>query len=300
MNARTYSFSHETVFYFENRLVLLQPENMNLSQTENSHSSVNQQLKSLVSSYLDNHKGLTLNALATRSGVPATTMRRLMQEDQRQELAPHSVLALTSYLLKEKKISALLKKVNGPIAELLNRSFDQFIFDDKSAPHELHTDLNSLFRDKTVYLIYKLAANACGTSVREIKNIFGILGIEKLNELVELNWIIIDENERLHAREKNFSVELALAHQLTHSLVDCYKPKDADKGFNLFYSLSEGMNEEGINLIKEIEKNAVKKIFDLMSDKKLQGNIPYYSVVLSDVIGLTPNKENAHEAGVLQ
>lgn len=299
MNARTYSFSHDSVLCLRNRFVLLQTNNMNLTSSENSHSSVNNQLRHMVSIYLDKHPGLTLNALSGRCGVPATTMRRLMQKSDSGELAPHSVLALVSYLLKEKKISSLLKKVDGPVADLLNRSFDQFIFDEKSSAHEMHSDLNTLFQDKTMYLIYKLAANACGTSVREIKNVFGLQGLQKLQELVDQNWIVLEaESDRLHAREKNFSVDLALAHQLTHSLVDFYKPRDVEKGFNLFYSLSEGMSEEGIKMIKEIEKNAVKKIFDLMNDKNLQGNIPYYAVVLSDVLGLTPNQEST--VGVLQ
>lgn len=269
---------------------------MNLSINENSPATVNNQLRVMVNDYLNRHSGLTLNALSQRCGVPATTMRRLMQKEG-QELAPHSVLALVSYLLKEKKLSTLLKLVNGPIADLLNRSFDQFIFEEKSSTHEINNDLNNLFKDKTNYLIYKLAANKCGTSIDEVKNIFGLLGLSKLNELVEKNWIIADDNERLHAKEKNFTVDLILAQNLTHSLIDFYKPNDADKGLNLFYSLSEGMNEEGINAIKEIEKTAIKKIFDLMNNESYQGNIPYYAVVLSDVLGLTPEK---NLKGVLQ
>ena len=307
MKPLTYSFSPQQIICFPIQLCLLK-QSMDLSQKENSshlkisdNFSVNDQLRDLTKSYLDKHPGLTLNALSTRSGVPATTMRRLMQEDTaNKELAPHSVLSLVSYLLKEKKISALLKKVDGPIADLLNRCFDQFIFDEESSKHEMHNDLNSLFQDKTTYIIYKLAANQCGTTLEEVKNIFGLMGLQKLSELIEKNWIIADENdqERLHAREKNFSVDLALAHQLTHSLVDFYKPRDVEHGFNLFYSLSEGMNEEGIKKIKEVEKEAVKKIFDLMNNQENQGTIPYYAVVLSDVLGLTPTKKT--NEGVLQ
>ena len=279
---------------------------MNISQIENSPSlnksiTVNDQLRKLTADYLEKHPGLTLNALSSRSGVPATTMRRLMQEDtSNKELAPHSVLALASYLLKEKKISSLLKKVDGPIADLLNRSFDQFIFDEEKSNHTLDNDLNTLFKDKTTYLIYKLAANQCGTSIEEVKNIFGLSGLLKLNELIDKNWIILDKinTSILHAREKNFSVDLNLAHQLTHSLVDFYKPNDVKEGFNLFYSLSEGMSEKGIQKIKEIEKEAVKKIFDIMSTSENQGPIPYFAVVLSDVLGLTP--KNSQPAGVLQ
>lgn len=303
MKPISYSFFPTSVFCFVSGNSSLQTNYMNESLDENSQknkSSVNDQLRLMTNTYLEKHPGLTLNALSVRCGVPATTMRRLMQKSDSGELAPHSVLALVSYLLKEKKISALLKKVEGPVADLLNRSFDQFIFDEKSSQHEMSTDLNTLFQDKTMYLIYKLAANQCGTSVREIKNIFGLIGLQKLQELVDKGQIVADleNSDRLHAKEKNFSVDLALAHQLTHSLLDFYKPRDVAQGFNLFYSLSEGMNEEGIKQIKEIEKAAVKKIFDLMNDKNLQGNIPYYAVVLSDVLGLTPTKESP--AGVLQ
>ncbi len=164
---------------------------MNESQAEFNHfqnfSSVNLQLRSMTSEYLEKHSGLTLNALAQRSGVPATTMRRLMQEDQRQELAPHSVLSLVSYLTKEKKISKILKDIKGPVADLLTRCFDQFIFDEKASDHEMSVDLNSLFQDKYNYLIYKLAANKCGTSVEEVKNSFGLIGLKKLNHLIESN-----------------------------------------------------------------------------------------------------------------
>ncbi|WP_133566738.1 helix-turn-helix domain-containing protein [Bacteriovorax stolpii] len=274
---------------------------MNETTSEHSHSSfsVNQELRRMTAAYLDKHPGLTLNALAQRSGVPATTMRRLMQEEQRSELAPHTVLALTSYLLKERKISKILKLVEGPIADLLNKCFDQFIFDEKSSTHEMSADLNTVFQDKFCYLIYKMAANKNGTSIDDVKNAFGLVGLRKLIDLIDKNWILKnDKDERLHAREKNFSVDLALAHELSHALVDLYKPCDVKSGLNLFYSLSEGMSEEGIKKIKEIEKDAVKKIYDVMNTESLQGDLPYFALIVSDVMGPTPLNEA--NTGVLQ
>lgn len=299
MEQITNSFFPTPVFCFPNLFGLLKQIYMNEVSLKHSNSplSVNLQLRQMTAHYLEKHPGLSLNALAQRSGVAATTMRRLMQEEQRSELAPHSVLALVSYLLKEKKISKILKMTDGPVAELLNKCFDQFIFDQKSADHEMHSDLNTLFQDKLSYLIYKLAANKCGTSIEEVKDAFGLVGLKKLNDLIEKN-LIESTLDRLHARQKNFSVDLCLAHELSHSLIDLYKPCDVKSGFNLFYSLSEGMNEEGIKKIKEIEKDAVKKIFELMNNEKMQGTIPYFALVVSDVMGATPS--NDQNTGVLQ
>lgn len=300
MDQITYSFFLEDFFPVSIIRGLLKPYYManTTPETKPSESSVNLQLRRMTSEYLEKHPGLTLNALAQRSGVPATTMRRLMQDEGRSELAPHSVLALVSYLLKEKKISKILKTITGPVADLLNKCFDQFIFDEKSSTHELNNDLNTIFRDKTCYLVYKLAANTMGTCIEDIRDAFGLLGLNKLNEMIDKGWIISGSDGRLHAKEKNFSVDLALAHQLSHSLVDLYKPCDLKKGYNLFYSLSEGMTNEGIQKIKEIEKEAVKKIYDIMCTKNMQGDIPYFALIISDVMGMSPNQEK--NEGVLQ
>ena len=272
---------------------------MEKQQNEKSRSvanSVNEQLRMMTADYLALHPNLSLNALATRSGVAATTMRRLMQADSMGELAPHSVLSLVSYLLREKKIAKILRMIEGPVAELLNRCFDQFIFDE-SADHKLDQPLNELLKERTTYLVYKLAATVAGTTVDDIKDAFGLTGLKKCNDLIDKQWIMVDNKGRLHAKEKNFSVDLALAHQLTHSLVDQYKPGDVERGLNLFYSLSEGMNEEGIKKIKEIEKEAVKKVYEIMNTEKFQGDLTYFSLFLSDVIGATPlKKENAEGA----
>jgi hypothetical protein len=247
--------------------------------------------------YLEKHPTLTLNALSQRCGVPATTMRRLMQDENRSDLAPHSVLALVSYLLKEKKISALLKLVTGPVETLLKKCFDQFIFDEKTSNHELQNSLNSVFQDKMSYIIYKLAANNAGTSIEEVKDAMGLIGLKKLNDLIEKGLVYEKENS-YHAKQKNFSVDLNLAHELSHALIDLYKPCDVALGYNLFYSLSEGLNDAGIKKIKEIEKEAVKKIFDVMNNTETQGAIPYFAVIVSDVIGPTPTIEQ--KTGVLQ
>jgi hypothetical protein len=259
-----------------------------MNVTPLSYPSVNFQLRELTNRYLAQHPGLTLNALSQRSGIAATTLRRLIQEENRNELAPHSVLALISYLLKEKRISFLLNKIDGPVAELLKKSFDQYIFTESSSEHTINEDLNQVLQEKTHYLIYKLAANKSGTSIEEIKNIFGLSGLNILNTLIEKSWITADLNERLHAKDKNFSLDLVLAHNHTHSLLDFYKPLDVSKGQNLFYSLSEGMNAAGIKKIKEVEKEAVKKIHEIMNDNGLQGDVPYFAIILSDILGITP------------
>ncbi len=304
LESKPYSFSLKLLISLSLWISLLKKgmevENQNIHPTKSPQNcTVNQALREMTALYLEQHSSLSLNSLANRCGVPATTMRRLMQEENRSELAPHSVLALVSYIKKEKKISRLLKIVDGPIAILLRKCFDQFIFDDEKSDHKMDNDLNEVLRDKTAYLIYKLAANHCGVSLEEIKNALGLIGLTKTQELLNQSWLIKDSHGQIHAKEKNFTLDLTIAHQHTHILLDQYKPTEVKAGFNLFYSLSEAMNSEGIKRIKEIEKEAVKKIFDLMNMNEMKGDIPYFALMMSEAIGPYQYEQNeTNQSGV--
>ena len=86
----SYSYLLEAIITFLINLRWLFSSYMNVAPS--SYSSVSLQLKELTQNYLTLHPGLTLNALALRSGIAATTLRRIMQEENRSELAPHTVL----------------------------------------------------------------------------------------------------------------------------------------------------------------------------------------------------------------
>lgn len=275
---------------------------MEVDSSNNLSTTVNQALREMTTAYLNQHPSLSLNSLAIRSGVPATTMRRLMQEENRTELAPHSVLSLVSYVLKEKRISRLLQIIDGPVADLLKKCFDQFIFDEAKSDHKIDSNLNETLRDKVAYLVYKLAANHCGVSFDELKNTLGLEGLKKCHELLAQKWLIIDQNGKIHAKEKNFTLDLVTAHQHSHTLIDQYRPSEVKSGINLFYSLSEAMTSEGIKQIKEIEKDAIKKIYDVMTNQNYQGDIPYFAIVLSEAIGFynTSQIEETNNTGVQQ
>jgi DNA-binding transcriptional MerR regulator len=235
------------------------------------------------------YPSISLNAIAKRSGVSEPTLRRLMmsKEKNRQPPAPNIVLQLVSFIKKEKRMSVLISKTEGPIGDYLRKSFDQFIFEKEDI--EMSFDLNKLFLDKDLYLIYKLAANSNGVSLKEIEKILGVTGKNKLSELIEKNVIEKRADENFHAINKNFSVDVNVAKNFLPELIRFFKPELAHEGKTLFYSLSESMNESGIQKIKEIQIEAVKAIYKIMTDENNQGTIPYFSVSLLDTMFLNEN-----------
>lgn len=242
------------------------------------------QLKDMMEKHLEKFPNVSINALASRSGVGATTIRRILSLSIKGDPSPHTVLSLVSVVYKEKKLSKLLPLVQGPVGDHLRECFGQFMEED--VPHSIDLDLNDVLSDRLSYFIYKLAANKVGTTHKKISELFGKLGDEKLAFLIKNGWIIVD-GKFLHAKEKNYSLDVRLSKKHLPDLISFYKPDEVSQNKNIFYTLSESLSEEGIKKIKEIQYEAVRKIYEIMSAEQFAGDIPYFTINLSDTMELS-------------
>ncbi len=239
-------------------------------------------LTEMISMYMSRNSQLTLNALAARSNVPVTTLRRLMSGQQKNEVAPHSVLNIVSYVLREKNLSTILEKAEPSIADFLRKHFGNFVFA-TGGTHSYDCDLNIELKDESKYLIYKLAANHSGTDFMTIVENFGAHGKKKADEMIK-DGLLKEEEGRLHAREKNFSLDLSIAAQHLPALVQFYKPTTIAQGRNSMFSMSESLNEIAIAEIKKIQRECVQKIHSIMNDSDYFGHIPYFTINLSETM----------------
>jgi hypothetical protein len=246
------------------------------------------QLHQLINSYLEKYSQVSLNALASRSNIPVSTLRRISLGQQKSDIAPHTVLNLTSYLFKEKNLTDLLKKVDPVIKEYLEKHFGQFIFASEKRVYDV--DLNNYLQDQQRYFIYKLAANHNGTTLMEVMELFGRQGEIKVQDMLNLD-LVFEEGGRLHAKDKDFSLDLKVAASHLPELVRLYKPETLAQGLNLFYSLSESMSREAIVEIKNIQREAANKIAAIMDDKNNKGSIPYFTVNLAETFILQTEGE---------
>lgn len=236
----------------------------------------------MIATYMSRNSQLTLNALALRSNVPVTTLRRLMSGQQKNEIAPHSVLNIVSYIMREKNLSTILEKAEPAISEFLRKHFGNFVFA-TGGKHSYDCDLNSELKDETKYLIYKLAANHSGTDLMTIVENFGAHGKKKADEMLK-DGLLREEEGRFHAREKNFSLDLAIAAQHLPALVQFYKPSTIAQGRNSMFSMSESLCENAIAEIKKIQRDCVQKIHSIMNDSESFGHIPYFTINLSETM----------------
>ncbi len=252
------------------------------SQFENSLIAI---LKNMIETFLSQHSQISMNGFAQKSNVSLTTLRRITSMSIKGDIAPHTVLNIVSYIKKEKNIKKLLISSHPVISEYLSEYFSPYIFDQEDQTYSV--DLNELLSDKMNYIIYKLAANRSGVTLIEIAEIFGQLGMQKVNEWLAKKIVSIDHNNRIHAKDKNFSLDLDIAVGHLPELLKFYKANEIPQGKNLFYSLSESLNADAIQKIKQIQKEAVLKIHQVMNDDQSYGTIPYFTLNICDTLEMS-------------
>lgn len=241
-----------------------------------------QELKEMIDSYMTRNPQLTLNALAQRSNVPVTSLRRLVAGQQKNEIAPHSVLNIVSYIMREKNLASIIEKTEPAISDFLRKHFGNFVFA-TGGKHTYDCNLNVELKDETKYLIYKLAANHNGTDLMTIVENFGAHGKKKADEMMN-DGLLKEEEGRLHAREKNFSLDLSIAAQHLPALVQFYKPATIAQGRNSMFSMSESLCMDAISEIKKIQKECVMKMHAIMNNPESFGDIPYFTINLSETM----------------
>jgi hypothetical protein len=64
--------------------------------------------------------------------------------------------------------------------------------------------------------------------------------------------------------------------------------------------LSETINEDGIRKIKEIQKEAIKKIHTIMNSPFYEGDIPFFTIDMCDTMEFSGLNDNFETAEVLQ
>jgi hypothetical protein len=169
------------------------------SQNENSLIAI---LKNMIETFLRQHPQISMNGFAQKSNVPLSTLRRITSESIKGDIAPHTVLNIVSFVKKEKNIKKLLVSSHPIVSEYLSEYFSPYIFDQEDQTYSV--DLNELLSDKMNYVIYKLAANRSGVTLIEIAEIFGQIGMQKVNEWLAKKIVSIDHNNRIHAKVKTF------------------------------------------------------------------------------------------------
>ncbi|OUR95250.1 hypothetical protein A9Q84_15520 [Halobacteriovorax marinus] len=242
---------------------------------------LNDQLYNQIDSYLKRNKHASFNSLAKKSKVGASTIRRIHSKTLKGDPSPHTVLNLASALTNETNFNKLISMFDGELGDYLKEAFS--LYSQTATTHAYKHELNEVLKDQMSYMAYKMAANRTGVSKFTLVEEFGNLGLARMQKLRDLGFVF-EEEGIFHATEKNFSVDYKVASAHLPDLVKSYRPEELEKGRNIFYTLSETINEDGIKQIKDIQREAVEKIYAVLNSPYYEGDLHYFTLNLADTL----------------
>ncbi|MBF0363075.1 MAG: hypothetical protein HQK49_18790 [Oligoflexia bacterium] len=243
------------------------------------------ELKVLIEEYLDKYRNQTLNSLGMKCGVSVSTLRRIVLLELKKGPSDHTVFKLLSYLLKERDIDKLKKRFQGKqfILDPLERigKFGTMISDAKES------ELEEFLRKRENYFVYKLAANRAGVTKEKVVQLFGMIGVNALNELYEEGYLEFKEEDgKYHASRKSVFVipqEVLIGH-ISELLRFTLNEKDIPG--KVFANLSESVNKETYIRVCEVAASAYRDIRELIFNEENKGDLPVFFFEVVDTLDL--------------
>lgn len=242
-------------------------------------NGLNQELKHLIEDYFSKYPHMSINALSKRTLIGATTLRRILSLSLKGNPNPKTVLNLMSVLTKEKNITHIIEKSPQLTKSYLFQSFGPYLEDAKDPLS------GNLLKNNLKFIIFKLASNQSGVHFETISTLYGGNGQKVLRELTREGYLI-KEDHFFHSKDKKKGHELHFKASHFSNLLPLLKKYEKEVGTykDPFHTLSESLNEEGIKKINQIQKEALKKIKDIMKCPSHSGTYHFFSIQLGGVL----------------
>ncbi len=238
------------------------------------------ELSDLIQNYLLERPRLSLNAIALRSDVPETSLRRLYKRDLKRMPKNQTVIKILCYLYQTDNLAEIRKQVPENLRNYMNKEF-LLEEDSERAPQ---INLDRFLPDQISYLVFKLASNSSGVKYQEILRMFGEMGIDSITKLEKAAVVKRVDDSYISAFE---SFRLSDDRFIDNfKAVANYIKTDPEKrqAPNFYYNLSESLNEQGLKKIRDIQIKATRQVLKIMSDKSNHGVIPVFNLIAIDTL----------------
>ena len=243
-------------------------------------TSINLQLQKLIQDYLGQHKNMTVNGLALKCGVPEATLRRMVQVKTKTVPSTANIVSVLTYILKSPNLSALILRLENPLADYLKQQY-QFIgkFNHSELSESERRDQRALMRDlfqnKVVYHVFRCCIHRQGTTEQFVETLFGKPGIRALENLL-LHKLIFRRSDRFYGAIENPEFPADQFKENFKSTADFIADQGTADLPNLFVNLTNSINEAAYAEIIHLQREALHKILKVLQNPTSNGEIPCF------------------------
>jgi len=226
------------------------------------------ELKDLINSWLSEKDSRNIAALARGAGVGENCIRRILNSNSMP--VTENLHKIVVFIKGDDKHQNLLSSLSTNLKnhikfELSYLNFDELKDYKSMAAFEEHLS------DYSTQFIFERSSMGSGISFEEIKNLFGEIGLSKINTLIELN--LVSNNNGIILVNKDYQY-----HTWSTSLYKKFIPETiknfykTESQINYLFNVNEGVSTKGYARIMDVLENAYKQIQDIANNEK--GEIP--------------------------
>ncbi len=240
-------------------------------------------LSEVIDQYIQaNPRSRSINALSKKCRMSEATLRRIYRKQVKSSPSVSTVLDILTLIEGENSIAKLAERFPGPIAEFLKESLPDSNFIDIS----YSTNLEDQFENSTKYIIYKLSSNQSGVTRDKVQQIFGEMGLQFLDDLIEMGFIE-SRGQVYKATKKNFHSgqrSFLRNFKATSEFIKAYDANSNREFNSVRVNYSESVSEKTYQQILKVQRKALSKIRDLMANEANSGEIPAFVLVGIDTL----------------
>lgn len=251
-------------------------------QSEEKSNDVLIELQQVLKKYLAEKSTRSMNGLSRKCVVSEPTLRRILRGQIKTMPTATTVLDILTTISKEKNVQVIRKLYPGAISDYLGSNLPQ----SEDVDTEYSLELNNELKDSNNYLIYKLSSNSNGLKKEKILELLGTHGVAKADSLVQKGYLSFSSNTYF-SQVKNFTLNHDTFIQNFKCVADFLKtqnPIDKTNLHSLLVNYSESVSIEAYKEIIAIQKKALRKIRDVMSNEQSHGDVPLCLLLAVDTL----------------
>jgi DNA-binding phage protein len=217
-----------------------------------------ERIKALIDSYLQNNPKLSLQNVETKTGLPISTLRRIVNLTGNPN--SENVIKLCRALGFDQELEKYLEKYHPEIAALLSAK-------SISKEHKyLEENDAQYFVEDSSFLLMNMAYTSHGIDEDEVQTGLGSIGLTKLNDLLKKGLIIKTDDGRYVGKNGGYKHSFQNTLKAIVLSLKYYNLEEAGSINNWLNYQTESINENGIAALKELNQKQAKERRDQIFD----------------------------------
>ena len=234
------------------------------------------------------------NYIGTKTKLSPSYIERAAKNRLGEKLDPAKIISLSTLVCAKEDNKSIanyfaFQILNKDNSILKDAIYAKFVVESQ---RQIPSDLEKFLQEEDSYIPYALSAHQNGTTVEQVKQVLGEIGVAGLNRLVDKG-LITKKGATYHASQKDFSTSFETLKKQIPILARLYKPSHVGKERNYAHIITEGLSREGIKKWQKAHREHLENLKEIFESNP--GKYNSFSVAFMDTFSSADFEEDKNE-----